>query len=50
MNYKVRSLEDGIYQIFEVDNDGLIYYSTVLFQGTLSECESWIRLTEEGYL
>ena len=23
---------------------------TVLFQGTLPECEAWIRLTEEGYL
>lgn len=60
--YKVQLLEDNIYQVFGWDDAcyasfnctgiarGSFDYSTVLFQGTLPECEAWIRLTEEGYL
>ena len=52
MKYEVLNLEDNIYQvIFEKDdNDDWRYWPTVLFQGTLTECETWISLKTKEYL
>jgi len=60
--FKVQLLQDNIYQVFGWDDaayissgftgfpQGSYDYNTVLFQGTLPECDAWIRLTEDGYL
>lgn len=60
--YKVQLLQDNIYQVFAwsahvISNNGPgmppsgdYDWNTVEFQGTLPECESWIRLKEGGYL
>ena len=48
--YKVEHDLDGIYQVFQVDEYNNTDYTEHLFRGTLPECESWIRLTEEGYM
>lgn len=50
MNFKVILFQDDIYQVFEVDEDGMVYWSTVLFQGTLPECAAWIALKEKNYM
>ena len=43
MKYKVRFFQDSTYQVLdEADN--------TMFQGSLADCEAWIRLTEKGYL
>jgi len=42
MKYRVEHLKDNIYQVIEDVDDW--YSSNVLFQGTLPECESYIRL------
>jgi len=49
--YKVRFFQDNIYQVVEIDsNPGLGYNEIPVFQGTLPECEAWIRLKNDGYL
>ena len=52
--YKIQLLQDNIYQVFGLavswGMSGIYDFTNVLFQGTLPECEAWIRLTEEGYL
>ncbi len=50
MKYKVIRLEDNIYQVFWVNESDYVYRSTVLFQGTLPECDAWISLHEKGYI
>ena len=54
---KVRNLQDDTYQVVNVEN--LQSYSdlysdvieeTVMFQGSLADCEALIRLEEKGYL
>jgi hypothetical protein len=66
MKYKIARLEDNIYQIFERQHVGENWVSTrlpttpinydweegwsVVFQGTLPECDAWISLHENGYL
>lgn len=41
--YKVWLLKDSTYQVVDEDNN-------LMFQGSLSDCEAWIRLTIGGYL
>ena len=58
--FKVQLLQNGVYQIFAWEKDftnitydppqGGINYETPVFQGTLPECEAWIKLKEGGYL
>lgn len=55
--YKVEPLMDTTYQVVEysdcyVDENNRYAYEniTVMFQGSLTDCEAWIRLTEGGYL
>jgi len=45
---KVRSYQDNIYEVIEFDNDYEDCQS--LFQGSLSDCEAFIRLRNENYL
>jgi hypothetical protein len=42
--YQVFLLQDDVYQVVDVKT-----HETV-FQGSLSDCEAWIRLKEGGYL
>jgi len=52
MRFKVVNLSGNIYQVLEkviVDFQRIEDWN-VLFQGTLPECEAWIRLKEGGYL
>lgn len=60
-SYKVVFFQDNEYQIFQWDYDiidfdsspsviGGFNYQNPVFQGTLPECEAWIRLKEGGYL
>ena len=50
MKFKILHLEDNIYQVFETDDVGWVYSSTILFQGTLADCAAWIRLREKNYI
>ena len=66
MKYKVESLQSGTYQVLERNYEGNNWRSSypplttvnyipierwnIVFQGTLSECEAYIRLKENGYM
>lgn len=63
MRYKVRLFQDSIYEVIRIDyNDSRggigplsTSYSefpteTSMFQGSLADCEAWIRLHENGYM
>jgi hypothetical protein len=44
MKYKVVPLMDDTYQVIDTETN------SVMHQGSLSDCEAWIRLTERGYM
>lgn len=44
MKYRVSFYQDGLYEVIEIETN------VSHFQGTLSDCEAWIRLTEAGYM
>ena len=47
MDYKVRLYMDNIYEVYHYDgNEDWV----VMYQGSLSDCEAWIRLHEKGYM
>jgi hypothetical protein len=46
--HKVVRLIDSTYQVITEDDQG--YVDDVKYQGSLSDCEAWIRLDERGYL
>lgn len=48
--FKVRLFQDNIYEIIKITIDGWNNIEEKVFQGTLSECEAWLRLTNDGYL
>ncbi len=55
--FRVWHLEDNIYQVvcFDMCNNDIIsqdqYESaTTVFQGSLADCEAYIRLNESGYM
>jgi hypothetical protein len=66
MRFKVENLSGNIYQVLErvyvgehwtsytppvtTSKEIVVENWNVLFQGTLPECEAWIRLKEGGYL
>ena len=43
--YVLYHLEDEKYQL-KLDD----YYGEVVYQGTMVECDAWLRLNENGYL
>ena len=49
MKYRVQYYQDGIYEVME---KGEREYSDEesVFQGSLSDCEAFIRLHENGYM
>ena len=46
--YKVIPLQDSTYQVIQNSED--MSFSNVVYQGSLADCEAWIRLTLGGYL
>jgi len=66
MKYKVEHLLDNTYKVLEKSYVGANYTSkfpprtmaeiaseetwNTVFQGSISDCEAWIRLNEQGYM
>jgi hypothetical protein len=50
--YKVRCFYGDKHEVYDAnsDVDGNEGLPGVLFEGSLSDCEAWIRLTEEGHM
>lgn len=46
--YKVEFMKDYTYEVFEYDYEGNNRES--VFQGSISDCEAYIRLYEGGYM
>lgn len=44
MKYKVYPLINDTWQVVEIETDSTMY------QGSLADCEAWIRLVEDGYM
>lgn len=47
---KVISLINDTYQVIKLEDGVCNYECQVLYQGSLSDCEAFIRLTNGGYL
>jgi len=43
-DYRVRFYEDDLYEVYDLNNEER--YSE--YMGRLADCESWIRLKEDG--
>ena len=43
--YKVQLFMDTTYEVYTLDEEGNFQQ---FFQGSLADCEAWIRLHEEG--
>jgi len=50
MNYKVKILVGSTYRVYEYPDDAEPDEWRLVFQGPLSDCESYIKLTEYGYM
>jgi len=61
MSYKVRFMMDDSYEVVELtpnekydlddfDSDELEFNEQSVYQGSLANCESYIRLQEGGYM
>jgi hypothetical protein len=61
MNYKVRFMMDDSYEVVELtpnekydlndfDSDELEFNEQSVYQGSLANCEAYIRLHEGGYM
>lgn len=50
-DYKVRFFQDNTWEVYSVEKptEKEEYYQSH-FQGSLTDCEAWIRLTEGGYM
>jgi len=48
MAYRVQFYQDGIYEVIRITGDD--YAEESVFQGSLSDCEAFIRLNEAGYM
>jgi hypothetical protein len=46
--YKVGFYIDAVYEVYTMDDNGENYISH--YQGSLADCEAWIRLKEDGRL
>ena len=42
--YRIVKYKDDTYQVQDIDTDEVYY------QGTLSDCNAWIQLTEDGHI
>lgn len=51
MKYKVKFYQDGLYEVWEIGpHEAYMDNQKVVFRGSLSDCEAWIRLHENGYM
>ena len=59
MSYRVENLHDNTYQVLEKSFRGSAHLKTlypeeysdqVVFQGSLTDCDAYIRLHENGYM
>ncbi len=51
MKYKVKLMKDDKWEVVEIHNWGRVNeYQTSVYQGTLADCEAYIRLCESGYM
>lgn len=50
MEYKVELLQDNTYQVCVYIQVYEEIERETKFQGSLADCEAWIRLTEGGYM
>lgn len=53
MKYKVKPWIDDTWEVYEEYDEGEynnLESPTPVYSGSLSDCESWIRLKEGGYL
>lgn len=48
MKYRVQFYQDETYEVLEISEDDKDDES--VFQGSLSDCEAYIRLNEAGYM
>lgn len=49
--YKIRFYQDNTYEVWLIDkSDDDDARDISMFQGSLMECESWIRLAESDYI
>ena len=48
MKYRVELIMDSTYQVVERFNNS--EFDEVLFQGSLADCEAYIKLNEQGYM
>ena len=53
--YRVQFFQDDVYEVFELISstrtpDGYTKTEESMFQGSLSDCEAYIRLHEGGYM
>ena len=47
MKYRVEHLQNNVYQVIDrADIESDFYERHILFQGTLSDCEAYIRLKQ----
>ena len=46
MNYRVENLQDATYQVLEEYQQHGRFFYEVVFQGSLSDCEAYIRLKQ----
>jgi hypothetical protein len=46
-NYKVRLMMDNAYEVMIIYKD---YSEEKVYQGSLADCEAYIRLRENGYM
>ena len=46
IDYKVRFLQDNTWEVYSVEEECEHSH----FQGSLTDCEAWISLTEGGYM
>ena len=50
MNYEVTNLMNDTYQVNSYPDDADFEDYNQVFQGSLSDCEAYIRLHEQGYI
>ena len=48
--YQVRLFQDNTYEVLEDIGGEYDYEYETAFQGSLSDCEAFIRLKEKGYM
>jgi hypothetical protein len=48
--FKVRFFQDNTWEVYSINPDTYEEIEPSLYQGSLSDCESWIRLEEGGYM